>query len=297
MINFGNVDEWHIGNNEVEKAYLNGTLVWEKFYYPEPFYVKNTSGSTQQIRIWRGTNSNLNITVQKSTDGVNWDTWGTIGTSNIFLTYNLSNGQKLYLRANTKTWCDVSQQAIYQTHINGMSEVGGNILSLLYGSDFTGNETSLRGESYTFNGLFAQSEPGNPLISAGNLILPKNTTVHCYDQMFVGCTLLQSAPALPATPLAIFCYNEMFRGCSSLTVAPYLPATTLTSYCYYRMFYNCTSLERIVCNAVDISAEKCTAGWLNNVNQTGIFYKNPSAISWSSGISGIPDGWTVQDAT
>lgn len=295
MIDFSDVKKWNIGNREVKQARLNGVVVWTKKDYTEPFYVKNTSGSTQKIKISRDISSNLSITVQKSTDGVNWDTWGTIGGNasvNIPLTYNLSNGQKLYLRANTETWCDASQQGIYETYINGMSEVGGNILSLLYGSNFTGNETSLRGENYTFSSLFS----GNTsLVSAGNLILPKNTTQHCYSHMFSGCSLLKSAPALPATSLARFCYYGMFEWCSSLIVAPYLPATTLTMYCYYNMFYNCTSLKRIVCNAVDVSAQACTMSWLYNVNQTGIFYKSPSAISWSSGTSGIPSGWTVQN--
>ena len=65
---------------------------------------------------------------------------------------------------------------------------------------------------------------------------------YCYSSMFYGCTSLTTAPALPATTLAIRCYSSMFYGCTSLTAAPSLPATTLADYCYFYMFYGCTSL-------------------------------------------------------
>ena len=73
--------------------------------------------------------------------------------------------------------------------------------------------------------------------------LPATTLAdNCYNQMFNGCTNLTSAPVLPATKLASFCYFQMFNGCTNLTSAPVLPATKLASSCYYAMFYGCTSL-------------------------------------------------------
>ena len=64
----------------------------------------------------------------------------------------------------------------------------------------------------------------------------------CYNSMFFGCTSLTSAPALPATTLAVNCYASMFQNCESLTAAPSLPATTLADWCYASMFRGCTSL-------------------------------------------------------
>ena len=64
----------------------------------------------------------------------------------------------------------------------------------------------------------------------------------CYHQMFFGCTSLTSAPKLSATTLANYCYSKMFYGCTSLTSTPELPATTLADYCYQSMFFGCTSL-------------------------------------------------------
>ena len=73
--------------------------------------------------------------------------------------------------------------------------------------------------------------------------LPATTLAdNCYSNMFWGCSSLTTAPELPATTLADYCYSGMFQECTGLESAPELPATTLANYCYYRMFYGCTSL-------------------------------------------------------
>ena len=73
--------------------------------------------------------------------------------------------------------------------------------------------------------------------------LPATTLAdYCYTGMFMGCTSLESAPVLSATTLADYCYSDMFSECTNLTAAPELPATTLASSCYTRMFQGCTSL-------------------------------------------------------
>ena len=73
--------------------------------------------------------------------------------------------------------------------------------------------------------------------------LPATTLAdYCYRNMFYYCTSLTSAPVLPATTLEDLCYGSMFGRCTSLTSAPVLPATTLANSCYDSMFYGCTSL-------------------------------------------------------
>ena len=114
--------------------------------------------------------------------------------------------------------------------------------------------------------------------------------------MFEGCTSLTKAPVLPATTLAGYCYQSMFYNCSGLTVAPQLPVESLSEGCYNRMFAGCTSLNYIKCLATDISDYTCTYNWLSGVSSTGTFVKNSSMSGWSSGTSGIPSNWTVQDA-
>ena len=120
---------------------------------------------------------------------------------------------------------------------------------------------------------------------------------NCYQFMFYGCTSLTTAPLiLPATTLNSQCYNGMFYNCTSLTTAPELPATTLKDYCYSNMFYNCPSLNYIKCLATNISVIGGTDGWVYGVASTGTFLKASSMASWTTGTSGIPTGWTVQDA-
>ena len=125
--------------------------------------------------------------------------------------------------------------------------------------------------------------------------LPATTLASsCYDSMFNGCSKLTSAPELPATTLASYCYRWMFYGCSNLTSAPELPATTLASSCYASMFAECRSLNRIKCLATNKSATSALTNWVQNVAASGTFVKK-SGVSWPSGVSGIPNGWTVQE--
>lgn len=196
----------------------------------------------------------------------------------------------------------------------------GNIMSLMYGDNFSGQTTFPN--NYSFNqGVFYQN---SRLVSAENLVLPVTTlATNCYASMFNGCTSLTTAPELPATTLAISCYWNMFKNCTSLTTAPELPATTLangcyenmfqgctglttapttlpatilTSSCYKQMFDYCTNLNSITMLATDISANHCLNTWVRNVASTGTFTKAASMTSLPEGASGIPSGWTVQDA-
>lgn len=198
----------------------------------------------------------------------------------------------------------------------GQFNVQGNIMSLLFGDDFT-NKTDLTGKDYAFYNLFYQN---TNIKSAKNLILPATTlATYCYNGMFSGCKSLTTAPALPATTLADSCYRQMFRdctkltsapelpvttlarqcysymfkGCTKLTTAPELPAETLTSWCYTGMFNGCTNLNYIKCLATDISATYCLMNWVSGVASTGTFVKN-SAATWNvTGVDGVPTGWTV----
>ena len=94
--------------------------------------------------------------------------------------------------------------------------------------------------------------------------LPAKTLAKdCYKSMFFNCTSLTSAPKLPATTLAGSCYNSMFSGCTSLTAAPELPATTLADNCYLSMFHGCTGLT---------SAPELKATTLKGSCYYGMFY-------------------------
>ena len=208
---------------------------------------------------------------------------------------------------------------IGQFSSTGRFEVEGNIMSLLYGDNFSG-QTSLSGYNYVFSRILSTSN----LTNAENLALPATTLAKgCYANMFYGCTNLAYPPSnLPATSLVESCYNSMFAWCSSLNYCPWLPATTLgfacyremfynctnivyspmlqadtlTDYCYDSMFNGCTNLSNVTCLATDISASNCTRNWLNGVSSSGTFTKDVNATFWTTGVDGIPSNWTVVNA-
>ena len=151
------------------------------------------------------------------------------------------------------------------------------------------------------NQCYADMFKGCTSLTQAPVLLATALGFACYLRMFQGCASLVNAPALPATTLTESCYDSMFAGCTNLTTAPELPASTLVGTnqyngCYRSMFSNCTNLNYIKCLATDISATGCTTGWVNNVASSGTFVKHPDA-TWSTGESGIPTGWTVENAT
>ena len=88
----------------------------------------------------------------------------------------------------------------------------------------------------------------------------------CYYYMFYKCTNLTSAPVLPATILAQECYSDMFTECTNLTSAPELPATKLAVHCYYSMFSNCPKLSSVTMLAPKSEIEtknNCVLNWLD----------------------------------
>ena len=126
--------------------------------------------------------------------------------------------------------------------------------------------------------------------------LPATTLAKkCYQGIFRECNGLTTAPELPAITLAPYCYYAMFHGCDGLTTAPELPATTLAEGCYLSMFLNCKKLDNITMLATDISAPDCLGEWVDGVASTGTFTKAAAMTSLTTGVSGIPEGWTVKN--
>ena len=91
-----------------------------------------------------------------------------------------------------------------------------------------------------------------------------NTQNARFCHLFQDCTVLTSAPELPAKELADNCYSDMFYGCTSLTSTPELKATKLAENCYFHMFYKCTKLSTVTMLAPSNQIlEKCIGGWLS----------------------------------
>lgn len=94
-----------------------------------------------------------------------------------------------------------------------------------------------------------------------------NTQNARFCHLFQDCTVLTSAPELPAKELADNCYSDMFYGCTSLTSTPELKATKLAENCYFHMFYKCTKLSTVTMLAPSDQISKttiCCFDWLYN---------------------------------
>lgn len=274
---------------------------------------------------WKDGRNALASVISASTDnGSTWTAYIASSGGSGTTIATLNTGDKVLLKGINDRYLPVTSGTIY---VDGGSSfkssktfnVYGNAMSLISGDSFT-SSTSV--SSYAFAYLFY----GSKVVSAENLILPATTlasncyrwmfeactnlitapsilpatnlsgTFRCYDSMFSGCTSLTTAPELPATTLANWSYAYMFAHCTSLTTAPELPATTLTEGCYAYMFDGCSNLNYVKCLATNIVASQCTSIWLNNVASDGIFVKDEYMSSWTRGSSGIPTGWTVQNA-
>ena len=244
-MDFRDTLEWTIPQGSVTQVTdsLN-RVIWQKeqpVVLKNYFYVEDVSGSENTLSIKKSSGSSApTIEVYCSTDQENWVSMGT--TSMTAITATIPANSKLYLKCTADTWGIHSGATVGDNEItcSGNYNVGGNIMSLLYGDNFENQTTFPVNSDNNFRYLFNFN---TTLISAANLEMPATTlTYQCYRGMFRGCTSLTAAPVLPATTLAEACYYWMFSGCSSLTTAPELLTTTLANYCYENMFYNCTAL-------------------------------------------------------
>lgn len=214
-------------------------------------------------------------------------------------TYSSSFIKTIEYKKNNGNWTSITPTTNGAT----ISVVSGDTVQ------FRGDNTTY-GDFYAtnycyFNGTTAGFKlKGNimSLISSTNFAtLTTLESLGTFTYLFYNCTGLTDARdlVLPATTLSQACYQYMFYSCSNLINTPKLSATTLVNKCYSHMFYNCTSLNNVICLATNIAPAitDYTYMWLDNVSSTGTFTKAASISSWSSGASGIPSGWTVQDAS
>lgn len=181
-------------------------------------------------------------TISASTDnGITWTEY-TSSTGGTIIAI-LNNGNKLLVKGLNDSYASITYPNLYENGFDsiGPYNVSGNIMSMVYGDSFYGNNALTA--QCVFQGLFAESK----LISAENLVLPATTLASgCYSEMFRNCTSLTTAPELPATMLASGCYLLMFDGCTSLTREAQVPNSVVpigANYCSY-MYCSCPITER-----------------------------------------------------
>ena len=116
--------------------------------------------------------------------------------------------------------------------------------------------------------------------------------------LFYKCSVLTSAPELPATKLADECYFSMFSYCTNLVSAPVLPATKLADYCYDQMFDNCKKLSTVTMLALEseiTSKSYCVTDWLyeagTDASSRTLKVQDAAAYTKLEGTGHLPDNW------
>lgn len=173
---------------------------------------------------------------------------------------------------------------------------------------FMGNdvlEYSVNGESWEpfYSGFFMEGDVvrfrGNITPDLGEGIGFFSTMAGSFNAKGTPASLIYGDDyANYADVVTDYCYKGLFRNCEGLVDASemVLSAPVLAEGCYQEMFNGCPNLSAITCLATDISASDCTSDWVNGVADNGTFTKASSMSSWTSGDSGIPTDWTVQNA-
>ena len=191
---------------------------------------------------------------------VNGGDWKTVVAGGEGVTFGGTNGDLRLRGTNIKGTASGLNAYSTITFTNDVNVTcTGDIRTLLDWRNYSTVNTKNAKFCKLFNGCSVlTSAPDLPATTLG---------YYCYFKMFEDCTSLTSAPELKATALADYCYFSMFRGCTSLTSAPKLTATELTYYCYSYMFYNCTKLSTVTMLAPSDQISKATSccdNWLYN---------------------------------
>lgn len=206
-------------------------------------------------------------------DGNNWtETANVDGEEVVVTTPTIKAGDKVLWKSNAVQFCYQTDTAEVGSDMplenagfstfksSGKYNIYGNIMSLLYGDNFTNKKTFKPYVStgygagaftylFTWNYGWAEywDDPtkfNEKIISTKYLSLPATTLAdYCYYGLFLSCNKMVDCPELPSTNLAAACYKEMFYLCDSMLVAPELPATEMKTECYREMIDRCRSLK------------------------------------------------------
>lgn len=179
-----------------------------------------------------------------------------------------------------------------------MSGIGGVYERLFMGTMFTADiPLELLSTTGVAKGAFNSAFRESNINTAPHLPVSKVIPSTCYANMFNNCLKLTNiyAIVLSADEIGREACLQMFYNCERLENSPVLEIATLNDSCYKNMFKGCSNLNYIECYATDISAPNCTYDWVSGVSRRGTFLKSANMSGWTTGTSGIPEGWTVED--
>lgn len=237
--------------------------------------------------VWYANYANYTKTIEYS---INDGPWVSITSNrNSTAVIEVESGDMVRFRGENNTYGDngiTKYTRLMSSDIR--CNVMGNIMSLCSktGFDLLTGSTANYAFAYLFMGL--------KILNAENLVLPCTSVgMGAYLYIFSSCELMVKGPKeLPATSIGNNAYQNMFYNCRVLIKSPTIYVGTLSNYSLSYMFSDCRSLQYIKCLATDISATDCTKEWVYDVSATGTFVK-AVGTTWTTGINGIPNGWTV----
>ena len=289
--------------------------------------INEYNGENTLVLTARTTGSSVTTnTFSYSTDGGN--TWITTTDTAAGRRIAIPAGGKVMLRhSGTMYYYDVSSSRYHTIECTQPFSVAGNPLSLIYDSDYLGENKFVMdwGLAYVFanattlvsaaklnldisfyenrygqtiehkNCCYSMFQTCTSLVNAPDLPQTKLST-SCYAYMFAGCTALRNVPQLPSTEIAVGSYYGMFRGCTSLTEgADLTKVIQLGRNGIVEMYYGCSSLEKAYAPTVDFSDTYNSTDWLKNVAGNGTLYADASIAATipTDNTSGCPSGWNI----
>lgn len=209
-INLDNVTNIMLGNTPVEQiADSQGNVLWSSapVVLPNYFYMEDVSGADNTVKIKKFNTAAPDVTIYKSTDTTNWSLVGTTSINDLNIVVPANS--KVYLKSTTNAYSTSSNNYNYFYTATGNFNIGGNIMSLLYGDNFV-NKTTLSTRS--FNKLFTT----NTYVNISDLILPATTLANnCYYRMFRGCTRLNKIITYANDISATDCLTNWLDGVSA----------------------------------------------------------------------------------
>ena len=229
--------------------------------YNEPFYVEDLSGTQNNtLTIYKVSASAPDLTIEYSYDATTWVSMGsTNGTSYASpITAAIPFNGKVYLRCATNAW---ATNKINATNLYG---VGGNIMSLLYGSNFTGNETVFPTSSgYEFQRLFSSGYSNEEI-----------------NLLYGDCSKL----LIPATTINTNSFWATFYQ-TNITHTPIFEASTVSSFGFRETFQRCYRLQK----ATILVMSGTFSNLFSNITTNGYLVM----ASGSTATIGVPTTWTT----
>lgn len=244
VLDINNTDDFYIYNNHVDKLFFQGEEIWPNWtnFKGRPLTIEPTStGGTLTVHVSKSGNNYARYSKDLST-------WTDLTNGDNYI--NVNSGEKVYLRSTgiTATY----GFSIYNINTDFYYKVSGNILSLVYGDDFNGQEyIDRRGSTPQYQSL---------ALYGGHSLFKNSTTLLYANNLYLNGYVLQYYQLNQDDPISTyvvepFDFSSFFEGCTSLILPPILwvldrnnlpqNATDVICYgSYTGMFKNCNSLLR-----------------------------------------------------